>query len=304
MYTFGKLSRVFAGGKDGNPKRTSPITKENGKKLPTKLQSDLINLVGRKPVVKIWLNDNEVEGLWDTGSMISLINKDLLQEKFPDLKIHSVDEFMGAELKLSAANQTELQIEGIALLDFGVEESEVLFQIPFIVTKEDVKDIIIGYNVIENLVANCGEKVKAQDFLAKIANVSNNKVDVVVNRIRASFDSPEVMGDVKILKDHIVPPNCVHRVKCETKVRVDNPQQSVLFSPEDNLEIINDLNVMESPETVKMGRKQNMFISVHNPSSKSICLKKGTQMGHVYEISNMIPLPESFSINNDLALAV
>ena len=58
-------------------------------------------------MVKVWLNEVELECLWDTGSMISLINKKVISEKFSEVKWHTVDEFMGTGLKLSAANQTE-----------------------------------------------------------------------------------------------------------------------------------------------------------------------------------------------------
>ena len=54
----------------------------------------LIRLVGEWPLVHVFLNNSEVEGLWDTGSMISLISKDFLDEKFPGVEIHSVAEFM------------------------------------------------------------------------------------------------------------------------------------------------------------------------------------------------------------------
>ena len=62
------------------------------------------------------------------GSMISLMNKRVVEEKFPNVKIHSVEEFLGTGLKLSAANQTELQIEGIVLMDFGVKNRTYCFK--------------------------------------------------------------------------------------------------------------------------------------------------------------------------------
>ena len=257
-------------------------------KFPTKQQLELINLVGKKPVIKFWLNQRQCEGLWDTGSMISLMNKKVVEEKFPNLKIHSVEEFLGTGLKLAAANQTELQIEGIVLMDFGVEKSDILFQIPFIVTEEEVKEIIIGYNVIENLVVNC-EKVNVHQSLSTLSNMPENKILGIINQIRAGFACPEIMGDVKIKCDQIVPANCVHRVKCKTEIKVEGPNKSVLFSPKDNWEMDN-LDLMETPETLKAGKKQNICISVHNSSEKNIWLKKGTMVGWVYEISEIIPL--------------
>ena len=205
--------------------------------------------------------------------MISLINKKVWEEKFPNLKMHSVDEFMGTEVKLSAANQTELQIDGIVLVDFGIKQSEVLFQIPFIVTEEDVKDIIIGYNVIENLIVNCNEQRNAYGFLSEMTNTPGIGIEGIVNQIRAKLESPEIRGEVKVSKNQAIPANCVHRVKCKTKVEGESLKNLMLFSPKDNLEL-NNLDLMETPETV-MGRKQNLCISVHNSSGENIWLKKG-----------------------------
>ena len=249
----------------------------------------MISVVGKKPIVKILLNNVECDCLWDTGSMISLISKNVLAEKFPKTKMHSVDEFMGTGLKLAAANQTELKILGIVLFDFGVGKTEVVCQIPFIVT-EDVEEIIIGYNVIENLIVNGGEEFDPHEFLSKMSNVSRSKIEGVVSRVCASFGKPGVIGEVKVLKDQIVPANCVYRVKCQTEVKSVRPNETVLFAPKD-VEI-DGVNVMETPETLKVGRKQNLFISVHNISAKSVILKKGTQIGDVCEISQVIPIPE------------
>ena len=43
------------------------------------------------------------------------------------------------------------KIEGIVLLDFAVDNA-TLFQVPFLVTKENLSNPIIGYNTIEHLV--------------------------------------------------------------------------------------------------------------------------------------------------------
>ena len=102
--------------------------------IPIRVQTDLIRVVGRKPIVKIWLNGMQMECLWDTGSMICLMNPTVLQEKFAGVKIHSVEEFLGTGLTLAAANRTELGIVGIALIDFGINVDNVLFQIPFIIS--------------------------------------------------------------------------------------------------------------------------------------------------------------------------
>ena len=199
-------------GKDDNPGmcKQSPIFSME-KCDVTKLEAELVSVVGKKPVVEIHLNDVKVKALWDTGSMISLMNKKVL--KFAEcgkIEIQSVEEFMGGMgLKLSAANQTDLKISGVVVLDFGIEKSDVLFQVPFILTDDDVKEIIIGYNVIEYVVANCAEVVDPHEFLTKISDVASGKIEGVVNNLCARFNRPEVLGEVKVLKDQVIPANSI-----------------------------------------------------------------------------------------------
>ena len=111
-----------------------------------------------------------------------------------------------------------------------------------------------------------------------MSNMPENKIEGIVNQIRARFSCPEIIGDVKTECDQIVPASCVHRVKCKTEIKVEGPNISVLFSPKDSWEMEN-LDVMETPETLKTGKKQNICISVHNSSEKNIWLKKGCAGG-------------------------
>ena len=43
-------------------------------KLPYKMKLNLVRLVGERPMVNIYLDGKKIQGLWDTGAMISLIN--------------------------------------------------------------------------------------------------------------------------------------------------------------------------------------------------------------------------------------
>ena len=277
-------------GKDSNPGliKQSPV-------FPicdvSKLGAELLHVIGKKPMVEIWLDGIKMEALWDSGSMISLMNRKVFEEKFLKYhKIHSVEQFMGTGLKLSAANQTDLNIGGIVVLDFGIEK-DVLFQVPFILTDDDVKDIIIGYNVIENVIVDYGGMVDPHQFFSKILNVSDGIIEGMVNEIRATYKYPDILGEVKVLKDQIVPAKSIHRLKCQTKIVNRNVEKTVLFVPLENLSY-GDLEGIDTPETLHLGKKQNFHISIRNSSEKNVMIKKGTQVGNVCEITQVIPMPE------------
>ena len=59
-----------------------------------KLKKKLISLVGERPVTKVFLDNVAVEGLWDTGAMVSMLSREFVQNNFPGVKIHPVTDFI------------------------------------------------------------------------------------------------------------------------------------------------------------------------------------------------------------------
>ena len=70
-----------------------------------------MKLVGTKPLLDCALGGKEFRVLWDTGSMVSLVDRRWVTEHFPDEQIHSVSEFLGEELHLRAANDSIIQFK-------------------------------------------------------------------------------------------------------------------------------------------------------------------------------------------------
>ena len=56
-------------------RRRTEINMVDSEKLPYKMKLRLVKLVGERPLVNIHLNGKKIQGLWDTGAMISLMNK-------------------------------------------------------------------------------------------------------------------------------------------------------------------------------------------------------------------------------------
>ena len=84
----------------------------DAEKLPYKMKLNLIRLVGERPVVNIFLDNKGVNGLWDTGAMVSVINEQFLGESFPEVEVRSIEEFIGnREFNVTVANQGSLNIK-------------------------------------------------------------------------------------------------------------------------------------------------------------------------------------------------
>ena len=97
-------------------------------------EDEIDSVVGERPIVNIYLDNVGINGLWDTGSMVSVMNENFLQKNFPEVEIRSVEEVLGINnVMITIANQEELNVIGIAIMNFGVEKEQSLFQIPFLV---------------------------------------------------------------------------------------------------------------------------------------------------------------------------
>ena len=63
--------------------------------LHKKYRSQLVRLIGEKPIIEGYINNKTYKGLWDTGSMVSVINKHWLKSNFPYEKLFSSEEYLG-----------------------------------------------------------------------------------------------------------------------------------------------------------------------------------------------------------------
>ena len=166
----------------------------DSEKLPRKLKRKLISLVGPKPLVKVFLGNMHIEGLWDTGAMVSILSRAFLEENFTGVQVRPVSDFIEHEvLKINTANQAELAIDGVVVLDFGVEEGDPLFQVPFLVTADTLSRPIIGYNTIEYFVLNFGHSVDMPTSMSKVvSDLAPRLADDVINVITAGGKITEI----------------------------------------------------------------------------------------------------------------
>lgn len=81
-------------------------------------------------------------------SMISLINQEWLNQKFPDPKIYSINNFFGAQegqFRFKAANNTNISIIRISLFDFGIPDNKMILKKTLKVTEKPLEDTMISY---------------------------------------------------------------------------------------------------------------------------------------------------------------
>ena len=62
--------------------------------ITAKHYNKLVNLVGPKSVIKCYIEHKLQNILWDTGANVSLVDKNSLQQWYPDIQIRDMNDFL------------------------------------------------------------------------------------------------------------------------------------------------------------------------------------------------------------------
>ena len=275
--------------------RNSRVTLDN-ERLSYKMKRNLINLVGERPLVNVYLNGVDIRGLWDTGAMVSIINYDVLKEKFPEVELRPVSEVSDGNLNVLVANQSKMNVAGIAILNFGVEKYQNLFQIPFLVTSDSITDTILGYNAIEHFIVHCKNDLNVPGSLPQmIKSLTKESADKIISLVEIGERVEPRSVDVIVEKDKVVSRGSMSKIRCKIKdlgyANVSN--KSIIFSPATENSLIDEIMIFESTEKLNR-RKKSLDIWVYNPSASDVTLRKGTLMGEVSEATATFQLPENW----------
>ena len=266
-------------------------------KLPLRLKRKLVKLVGERPILNFLLNNKKIKGLWDTGAMVSLLNKLFVLEHFPDAKIQTIAEFLGEDdlkdFKLTAANKNEMSVIGVVTLQFGVEGRSDMFDIPFLVTDEELSQPILGYNTIEYLVSNFGHVVNLPASMVSLFGTQlTDRPEVLVNVVEAGSKIVELSQEARVQTRQVLRPGSVVKVRCKfSDLQLNNASGKIIvFSPFEEFCVERELTILETTEKLTKNRKF-IDVCIHNPNSHDVVLEKGTVVGSVSDVAAAFPLP-------------
>lgn len=164
----------------------------------TPRQQDRVpKLVGRKCSVQCYLNDEPAEVLWDTGAQVSIVAENFLKSQLPAVQVKDIQQLLGTDvsINLQAANGTDIPYCGWAEVGVKLADDETQIRVPFLVTKENIEQPIIGFNVIELIVKETDNNAGGDKLVERITNSfrlsKNSDIPALVNLIRTK-DSNEL----------------------------------------------------------------------------------------------------------------
>ncbi len=261
----------------------------------------VLKLVGNKPKIRCYFDEKESELLWDTGSMVSIVDRPWAKKRFPDKLILPVSMFVDEQLRLTAANSTEIKFDGVLLLDFGLEEGKAEFSVPVLVSSTPISEPILGFNVIEDFVIN-GNAEDHQRLQSCFVTGRPINVAPLVSVIQKNAANPDFIAEVKTPDDVVVPAGHKKQVRCRLKASSGGEEeQSVYFDPRVSGD--DDFTFLETVSQLRRGRTNYVYVEVLNESCQEKVLRKGTVMGSVHSVSAVIPMVRSpDAVRNDVRI--
>ena len=123
----------------------------------------IVKLVGSKCRVKLMIEDQNVEALWDTGVQVSIVSQAWKDRYLPGKEVQDVSKLLGEPdgLSLKAANGSDIHVPYLGWVEVeigcAVRDGQMQYMtVPVLVSAEVTIEIpIIGYNVVEELVPAC-----------------------------------------------------------------------------------------------------------------------------------------------------
>ena len=211
------------------------------------VQNRLVKLVGSKPLIDCEIGGVKAQVLWDTGSQISTLGVDWVEENFPEAEIRPVSDFLeeGENVKFTAANNTEVPMIGCVVLDFSI--GKYSFPVPFLVTESKLARPLIGYNIIKIYIKKAAPEDVISLLVGSIRDVDEGKVKTMINLINENdADDDDFLGDLRTTKPCVIPANSFARIRCRVKGDVKGLDMKFLCSEPCIAEWDDELVVTES----------------------------------------------------------
>ena len=265
--------------------------------LTPKQHKSVANLVGSKCMISGLIGGAQVKLLWDTGSEVSIVSQDWVEANLPNREIKNISEILeeGRELTLKAANGMDIPYIGYIEASIELKDSACPITVPFLVTEENFDPFILGYNVIELIVAERSNvehegKVPISEVLSEsFSNMSSGNIHALINFFQTSKNG--ILCDLKTTKnDVIIPPKQSVKVVCRANTDGLSKKIPALFQPSEEPSWPSGIEIPETLVFVTPGKSSRVTVCVENTTDHPITLKNRSCIGRLELVKSVTPL--------------
>lgn len=259
-------------------------------------------LIGKRCMLTCHLNGVQTDMLLDSGAQVTILEKSWLERHLPDAKIQSLKDLLPDDpLRVTAANGTDVPFEGwteILVEIKSAEHGQVAINVPMLVSQSCVSGLLLGFNVIEEIILESLENpgsVSLSDLLAEALKLHRATAATIVSVISDSPTQEKPANDtIRVGKRGlIVPSGQICEVKCH--VRSWPKGGTMLFEPALDSVLQEGLELFPALVNVPPGASKTVKIPVCNSSKHDIFLSARTVLGRMEEIMDSRPVNLSTS---------
>ena len=252
-----------------------------------------MKLIGDKCLIRCSLQGTNMRALLDTGAQVSIISKSILAENFPEEEIHDVSELLGNDtaLDLKTANGSALPYSGYVVLSFSLQEGTSNdLKVPMLVTNTDIDNVIIGYNVLEEIINSHSDN--SLDFMAylktSLSKVSDEDVIAFVDIVKETKNESPLT--VKTSKNPLINArNSSSKVTCCVNVEPMSKATSFFFEPNDIETWPSGLDIFQ--ELILLKKNENrVSIHVTNHTNHDVKLQGRLEIGRLERVRSVTEL--------------
>ena len=230
-----------------------------------------------------------VSSLYRLGKMVEL------KKTLPGEILHSLDELMQPDLKLTTANGTSIPFKGWLKVQFellsedGSTTPSIL--VPVLVTPDDLPRPIIGYNVIKEVATQTRQ---TNNLINAVLSASfpfcpPNRASTLAEMI-ATYD-PEDFCQITTGRTAVqIPAGQTANIKVRARKGPVKPKMVVMFEPDVlNQQLPEGLEISESVVELSGGTSSCIHIPVTNITHQDVILPKKTPLGNIRLIRAVHP---------------
>ena len=201
--------------------------------LTFKQHAKVVGLVGKRCMVNCQFNGKPVKALGDTGSQVSVISEVFVWQNFPEVQIPDISKLLQKDLKLTAANGSDIPYHRWAEINFQVTLSSPVLTVPFLVRQETSDPPLIGYNTIEESIYLDPTTANPETLGETFLDVKKEKLDTLISFIKTDCCETELCSVKTNKRDYVVPKKTSKIVSCRVNHGPIDKRTPVLFEPDD-----------------------------------------------------------------------
>ena len=196
--------------------------------------------------------------------------------------IEELSNLLQEKLSVEAVGGHKIPYKGVVNLLVQLKDSDLTFKVPFLVTKDEIEQPILGFNVLETFV-NEGATLKGC-----MVGITVDKINSIVNLLKF-VSSDSTLCNVSILKQGVkIRSGEVKRVP--VKIRVEGMSERrtpVLFEPVLEHAYSDVVTVCSNIIFVKRGASSRTHVTIINRSNKEVTLPGRMVIGSLSLVKNV-----------------